>query len=153
MIVHVYIIITCVTVQHVFCRYFENPTPDRDVVLHEVSRLRIAVAHALKASKVRQTLTVEFRQDVYLYLFGCKGYQQGKWRVLEKDDFLAQYFYPNQWDSFLDQHGQGTKVYYPVKVRHYISRSPKGFIRNSNITEAARAYQEKFSIQMVKVVA
>ena len=82
-------------VQHVFCRYFENPTPDRDVVLHEVGRLRIAVAHALKASKVRQTLTVEFRQDVYLYLFGRKGYQQGKWRVLEKDNFLAQYFHPN----------------------------------------------------------
>ena len=82
------------TVQHVFCRYFENPTPDRDVVLHEVSRLRIAVAHALKASKVRQTLTVEFRQDVYLYLFGCKGYQQGKWRVLEKDDFFSAVLLP-----------------------------------------------------------
>ena len=74
-----------------FCRYFENPTPDRDVVIHKVSHFRVAVAYALKGSKVCQTLMVEFRQDVYFYLFGHKGYQQGNWRVLEKDDFSEQY--------------------------------------------------------------
>ena len=121
-----------------------------------MSRLKVAVAYALKASKVRQTLTVEFRQDVYSHHFRRKGYEQGSWKVLEKDDFPHQFFFhPSHWDKFLDQHGQGTKIHYPVKVRHYISWSPKGFAKNQNenIMEAPRGYQEKLSLKIIKVAA
>ena len=76
----------------------------------------IAVAYALKASKVCQTLAVEFRQDVHSHLFKRKGYEQGSWEGLEKDDFAHQFFcHPSHWDKFLDQHGQDTKIHYPVK--------------------------------------
>ena len=125
--------------------------------MQEVSRMRIAVAQALKSSRTRQTITVEFRQDVFEYLIGDKGYREGQWRVLEKEDFLEEYFFqPTEWDSLLDSHGQGTKIYYPVKVRHYISWSPKGYIKSQNqlaLTEAPRSYQEKLSVKIVKVAA
>ena len=44
-----------------------------DVILLEVDHLKIAVAYALRASKVCQTLLVEFRPDVYSHLFGSKS--------------------------------------------------------------------------------
>ena len=47
--------------------------------------------------------------------------------------------------SLLDLHGQVTKVHYPVKARHFISWSPKGFARQNNyIVEVPRAHYHSF---------
>lgn len=120
-----------------------------------MGRLRVAVAQALKAPRKRQRIVVEFRQDVFQHLFGNKGYALGQWKILEEGDFPVKFFFqPSPWDILLDHHGQGTKVHYPVKARHFISWSPKGFTRqNNSIVEGPRAHQEKLSMVTIKVSA
>lgn len=119
-----------------------------------MTRLRVAVSQALKAPRTRQTLCIEFRQDVFAFLFGGKGTKRGIWTVLAEKDFPKEFF-PVHWDKMLDLHGQGTKIHYPVKVRHFISWSPKGFLisTSNTVTDAPGAYQEKVSIGIVKVAA
>jgi hypothetical protein len=98
---------------------------------------------------------VEFRQDVFRHIFASKGYALGQLKVMDKEDFPFKFFFqPTPWDVLLDLLGQGTKIYYPIKARHFISWSPKGFIRqNNSIVEVPRAHQEKLSLIIVKVAA
>lgn len=126
-----------------------------NIILEEVGRLRVALAQSLKCPRTRQTLTVEFRGDVFSCLFKGKGEKCGQWKMLDKGDFDHRFF-PDQWEQLLDPHGQGTKVHFPVKLRHFISWSPKGHIVDANSGEvlpSARAYQEKLSINLIKVAA
>jgi hypothetical protein len=56
-----------------------------------------------------------------------KGEKHGLWILLHKEDF-EETFFPNNWDNLLDNHGQGTKLHFPVKIRQFISWSPKQHI-------------------------
>ena len=123
--------------------------------MQEIGRLGVALAQSLKCPRTRQRLTVEFRGDVFCYLFNGKGEKNGMWQVLERSDF-SHHFFPDQWDCLLDPHGQGIKVHFPVKLRHFISWSPKGHTvdRNSgNVIPSTRAFQEKLSMDFIKVAA
>ena len=106
-----------------FHSYFKEPNPKKNMVFEDVGRLRVALAHSLKCPQTRRRLTMEFREDVFTYLFKGKGQTDGKWQVLKRSDFDC--FFPDGWDSLLDAHGQGTKVFYLVKITHFISWSPK----------------------------
>lgn len=85
-----------------------------NIILEEVGRLRVALVQSLKCPRTRQTLTVEFRGDVFSCLFKGKGEKWGQWQLLDKGDFDHRFF-PDQWEQLLDPHGQGTKVHFPVK--------------------------------------
>ena len=51
-------------------------------------------------------------------------------------------------------HGQGIKIHFPVKVRHFISWSHKRYLNDAGtITEGARSYLEKLSLNFIKVAA
>ena len=43
------------------------------------------------------------------------GRKDGVWLVLEKEDFNEAYF-PSNWGNLLNMHGEGTNIYFPVKV-------------------------------------
>jgi len=126
-----------------------------NLILEEVGRLRVALAQLLKCPRTRQRLTVEFQGDVFRFLFKGKGEKDGSWQVLQRGDFCHRFF-PDHWDCLLDPHGQGTKVHFPVKLRHFISWSPKGHMvdtRSGNVMPSARAFQEKLSMNFIKVAA
>ena len=55
------------------------------------------------------------------------------------------------WDCLLDVHGQGTKIHFPVKVRHFIAWSPTGYLTDGK--QAPRAFTEKMSVDFIKVAA
>ena len=76
----------------------------------------------------------------------------GGWVLLNANDFESIYF-PSGWDELFDEHGQGFKVHYPVKVRHFLSWSPQKFIADQTGTmiKANRACLEKLSVNMIKV--
>jgi hypothetical protein len=77
----------------------------------------------------------------------------GRWLVLRECDFQATFF-SDDWDYLLDMHGQGIKIHFPVKVRHFISWSRKRYLNNAGtITEGARSYLEKLSLNFIKVAA
>ena len=54
-------------------RYYKHSKPDGNVILNEASRLRVAIAASLKASKQRKQMTMKFREDEFQHLFGKKG--------------------------------------------------------------------------------
>ena len=56
-----------------FNSYFNHPDPMVNIILEEVGRLHVALAQSLKCPRTRQTLTVEFRGDVFSCLFKGKG--------------------------------------------------------------------------------
>jgi len=70
----------------------------------------------------------------------------------EKDDFNAVYF-PLGWDFRVDSHGQGIKVFYPMRVKTFISWSPKKYEMGMGGIPALlpRAYQENISFNFIKV--
>ena len=87
---------------------------------------------------------------VYIYIYTHKLYKDGLWLSLEKADFNGTFF-PSNWDNLLDIHGQGTKIYFPVKVRHFISWSPLQHVVNA--LQPPRSYLEKMSMDFIKVAA
>lgn len=131
--------------------YFNKPQPREETILNEVSRLRVNFECYLK-NKQRGAVTIDFRGDVFKFLFKGKGKEQRSWVSLDSSHFSRKYFPPG-WDKLCDMHGQGLKACYPVKLRHFISWSPKKFIKDKegNLKEAPRAYTEKLSFQFVKV--
>lgn len=83
-----------------------------------------------------------------------RGRKHGLWFLLEKGDFEKRFF-PDNWDNLLDKHDQGTRVNFPVKVRHFISWSPPQFNVNisGNVVPSSRSYLEKMSMDFIKVAA
>lgn len=130
-------------------RYFESPVIEDSVVFGEVALLRVAVEQQLK-SKSRLPCTISFRGDVYRLLLQSRGTFQDGWHLLQETDFPARYF-PKFWDHLADSHGQGIKVRYPMKVRHFISWSPKKYSVEGDHHPSPRAFQEKFTFSFVKV--
>ena len=71
-------------------------------------------------------LLLLFRGDVFTFLFKWKGEVVGGWHFLKKNHFPSKHF-PSGWDFCLDSHGQGVKPFYPVRMRQFLSWSPKKF--------------------------
>ena len=113
-----------------------------DVIFEEVSRLRAAIDRRLK-SKSRLSVTVAFCTDVFKFLFQGKGRALSNWVLQEGRDFNQNYF-PARWDVCLDSHGQGNRIYFPLKIRHCYTMSPKKYTRSSSgYNVAPRAYEER----------
>lgn len=85
-------------------------------------------------------------------MFTGKGVMRGGWTFFEKDDFNPIYF-PHGWDSWVDSHGQGMKIFYPLRVNTFISWSPKKYEMGTGGIPALlpRAYQENISFHFTKV--
>ena len=118
-------------------------------------RLRREVVACLKHKWPNQRLTIEFRHDVYNYLFHGKGTpaEQKSWTTFEEGDLNLCKLPPN-WNCLFDQNGDGVKMMFPIKMRKYLGRSPKNFQRKAgtqSIVEAPRSYVEKISICFAKV--
>lgn len=111
----------------------------------------MAVERHLK-SRSRLPVRLFFRGDVYRFLFPGKGVTREGWTFFEKDDFNPVYF-PLGWDSWVDSHGQGMKVFYPLRVKTFISWSPKKYEMGTGGIPALlqRAYQENISFNFTKV--
>ena len=101
-------------------------------------------------SKSRLPVTIKFRGDVYRCLLKNKGNFRDGWQLLDKAAFSRKYF-PEFWDNWADSHGQGIKVFYPMKVKHFISRSPKKYSVGEGHHELPRCFQEKLTFSFIKV--
>ena len=130
---------------------FNRPSPDVAVIQENVCFFRVAVERHLK-SRSRLPVRLFFRGDVFRFLFTGKGVIREGWTFFEKDDFNAVYF-PLGWDSWVDSHGQGMKVFYPMRVKTFISWSPKKYEMGVGGIPVLlpRAYQENISFNFTKV--
>jgi hypothetical protein len=135
------------------CRLFHSvPKPDNSLLLQEVSNIRIATEQHL-VSKSRLPVTFSLKGDILKFLFKSKATNKVRWIYLEKHDFPRQYF-PEFWDHCADSHGQGVKVFYSIKVRHFITWSPKNYAVTrvaGKFLPVQRSFQEKMTLSFVKV--
>ena len=136
------------------CRYFERPCPPKDLVDLCVDRLRIAVMEALRHKGPEQRVVVEFCHEVYKYLFMKKGKNSNvekSWNMFEEGDFDKCYF-PANWNQIIDEHGDGVKLKFQVKMRSFLSISPRTYQKvGEEMKLVPRAYIEKLSLRFIKI--
>ena len=135
-----------------FCyRYFHNPKPPIDVIQDNQDQLHQCVIEGLKSKAIAQTISINFRHDVYKYIFLEKGEKavEKNWQLLENNYFMKCNF-PQDWDKVLSKNGDGNRLRFPVKVRLFLSLSPKYLWvdNNNNVVEAPRSFSEKIHVSL-----
>jgi hypothetical protein len=104
-------------------------------------------------SVVGHGLHVPFDLDVWRYLCRGKGQTSGRWLLFQKEDFERFPSLPHHWYHFLNIHGEGKAIDFPLKLRPYLAKScNKDFLAedNGNVVKAQIFYSEKLSIYFVK---
>ena len=125
-------------------RYFQNPTPPKERVLHEVATFRINVEKFILSNRDKP-VSFNFSSDVFKFLFEGKGSKHGRWQYLHPHHFPRMYF-PEGWDKCLNNHGDGLQLQYPAMVRSFISWSPQKYVQGKHgPVKAQRCYQEKIT--------
>ena len=91
---------------HTFSRYFASPKPELAIIQENVDRLRHGILECLRHKSPEQRITMEFRHDVFKYLFHSKGRKspEKNWTLYEEGDF-SKCQLPNQWNCVFDKHG------------------------------------------------
>ena len=106
----------------------------------------------LKSKSVLPTV-ITFRHDVFNYFFNGKGEKGNKrgFILLNKEDFQICCF-ADHWDRVVDSIGDGVKIDFPIKLRPFLSWSPKKHHLVGGIVVPSPRYRpEKLSISMCKV--
>lgn len=103
-----------------------------------------------------QTITLEFRHDVFKFLFHDKGEKRKglrDWIIYSEEDF-SKCKLPKSWHCIYGKHGDGVKMMFPVKMRIFLGMSPKGFhCSGNNMVEMSRLHTEKLSMKFVRITA
>ena len=75
---------------------------------------------SLKHRWPEQKVKIEFRHDVFVFLFGGKGKpaEQRNWTAYKEQDFVKCKLPPN-WSSVHDLYSDGMKVRFLVKMRAF----------------------------------
>lgn len=120
------------------------------MIRHGTDEIALGILRQLKTrhGNADTSTTVEVRQDVYHHLFAGKGRPSGRrgYIDMEKDDFSRCNF-PENWDRVADNLGDGKKVVFPIRMRHFLSWGHKTYnLVNQTLVLAMRYHQEKLSI-------
>lgn len=138
---------------HTFSRYFASPKPELAIIQQNVDRLRHGILECLRHKSPEQRITMEFRHDVFKYLFHSKGRKspEKNWTLFEEGDF-SKWQLPNQWNCVFDKHGDGYRMRFPVKMRTLLGLFPKSHVKlGDKVVEKPRVYIEKVPIKFIKV--
>jgi len=129
---------------------FENPPPGKNEVVQAVDSFRIAVEGRLK-SKCCLPVTIDFPSLIFKHLFEGKGEFTGGWHYLEARHFDGTYF-PQDWDRCLDSFGEGHKIFFPRRMRFFLSWSSKKYLKlqGGEMQLCNRAYQERLSFSFAR---
>lgn len=137
----------------IFHRYFKEPNPPLDLVQSSVDRLRMAALDALRHKGAEQRISLEFRHDVFRYLFNGLGKpaEQKQWTLYDEKDFFRCKL-PENWSCLYNCHGDGVRIRYPLKMRAFLGRSPKNHKKNGiEIVALPQTYVEKISVAFIKI--
>lgn len=80
-----------------------------------------------------------------------KNSNEKSWNKFEEGDFDKRYF-PENWNCIIDQHGDGVKLKFPVKMRAFLSISPKTYHKvGGEMNLVPGAYTKKLSLRFIKI--
>ena len=130
--------------------YFESPTPQYRLVADAASNFVAAVNRSLKMGvNSNCKIEVEFRTDVFKYLFNNKGRKPptGRGLVYDLDDFDKTYFTDN-WYVAYDKLGDGCCVDFPIRLESKLRWSTLVYNSSGNIKQ--RVFSEIICATLVK---
>ena len=134
--------------------YFDNPRPSKELVQEHLDILRSCIMSALRGKAVVVNQTLNVRHDVFKYLFlrRAKELVYGKWLVFNLNDFTRCKL-SKEWHCIFDQHGDGSKAHFPIKMRYFLGKTPKSHYgdHTGKIKECNPMYIEKISLRFVEV--
>ena len=123
-------------------------------MLDSVSSFLDGVTRTLRAGAVRNTkFMVEFRTDVFKFLFGGKGERASSshGHLYQLTDFDIKYF-ATGWHQCWDRLGDGCEVNFPIQLYSTVKYSPLSYSLDSNgcPVPKSRYYNEVVSVFMLK---
>ena len=121
-------------------------------MLDHVSDFISCIGKSLKCGTIRASkFCIDFRLDVFRYLFNSKGKDKGSGKLYEKDDFNSDYFGEDWW-FVVDKNGDGCCIDFPVELRPAVKFSPKVYSKSSDGTtvEKLRSYSEIVHVTLLK---
>lgn len=138
---------------YTFCRKYYNPTPDIRAILDSVSNLVYTIKSSLKKGITRYNkLRIEFRSDVFRFLFGGKGkdINKRKGREYSKDDFDESYF-AIDWFKCYNIYQECSYIDFPIIMYTYIKYSPLTYIKtDAEFIECNKDFKEMVYVVLVK---
>ena len=132
-------------------RSFNNPRLTQQEIADASEGLHIGILEQLK-SKSQFPTVIAFNHTYFNFLFKDKGRKSNDsgYILFEKQDFIRCHF-PNGWHRLIDSIGDGVQIDFPVKVRLFLSWSPKTHsLTGESITPCPRYRPEKLSISFCK---
>lgn len=134
-------------------RSYEQPLKPKDERLERACRdFTHAVSSSLK-SKSFATVYASMELDVWRYIMFGKGIpSQHKGHMLyEKEDFCRFHGLLDNWYYTMNQHGEGFKVDFPIKVKPVLTWTNSNFVaKNDKLQVAPKIPLEKISISFAK---
>ena len=132
-------------------RSFFDPRISRDDIQDATEALHCGILEHLK-SKSSLSTVISFKHRHFSFIFKNKGQKSNDSGhiLLEKEDFSRCHFL-NQWDMIVEELGDGVKIDFPVKVRLFLSWSPKNHtMAGESIVPLPRYRPEKLSLSFCK---
>ena len=136
------------------CRSYEDPSPAFCVVSDNVNSLILGIQCSLRRGiNLNCKFNVEFRLDVFSYLFSGKGSlpPSGKGKLYNLDDFNPTFF-PINWFIVYDKLGNGCKVDFPVRLESKLKWSPALYdkLPNGTVVVRKKIFSEIVVVTLVK---
>ena len=94
--------------------------------------------------------------DVQRYLWRCRGIvsEHKGCKLYQKEDFIRFTSLAESWWYFLDVHGQGTAVDFPIKLRPMLTWTPAHFIKqNGKVQKAPRLQLKELKYTLARELA
>ena len=132
-------------------RTFREQKPLTELVTSGIDALHTGILENLASKRMSPTI-IPFRHDVFWFLFKKKGTttDDGRYIFLNKEDFV-RCSWDGQRDQLLDKLGDGVRPDYPIKVRPFVSQSPRNYIlSDGQMKPSPQYYTERLSIHCRK---
>lgn len=99
------------------------------------------------------SFSIEFRTDVFNFLFGGKGSdpQSGRGKIYNIDDFDPLYF-RNDWHTVYDKLADGCTVDFPIRLESKLKWSPTMYdkVDDTTVSPKCRYFTEVLVVTLVK---
>lgn len=127
--------------------------PGYRIISDECSRLVEVIERSLRVGINRYcSFNVEFRTDVFKYLFDNKGQKppRGRGTMYTLDDFDNTYF-PGGWYVVYDSLGDGCMIEFPVRLESKVKWSPVVYnkVEQTSVPKP-RHFSEMIFVTLVK---
>lgn len=135
------------------CRSYRNPVKVSDDRLQEASRqFACGVLNALRSPSL-SPVYINLDLDIWRYVtykMGKPSEHRGHW-LFSKKELSRLTYLPTHWWYCLNEHGEGTAVDFPIKIKPVLSWSSAHYcVRKGHIVKATRLPLEKLCITIAR---